>query len=122
MPKDQLKRFLSFGYVPQPRQMQFHAACREADLRPLSVGFGGARGGAKTHATFAQIALDDCQRVDGLKVLFLRKVAKAAREAINDLRRKVLFRCPHTYHKQSSTIEFPNDSQIILGHFNHEND
>lgn len=122
MPKDQLKRFLSFGYVPQPRQMEFHAACREADIFPLSIGFGGARGGAKTHATFAQIALDDCQRRDGLKVLFLRKVAKSAREAIQDLRRKVLFACPHTYHKQSSTIEFPNGSQIILGHFNHEKD
>jgi phage terminase large subunit len=122
MPKDQLQRFLSFGYAPQSRQMRFHAACREADLIPLSIGFGGARGGAKTHATFAQISLDDCQRRDGLKFLFLRKVAKSARESIADLRRKVLPRCPHEYKEQSGTIKFKNDSHIILGHFNYEKD
>jgi len=122
MPRDQLERFLSFGYVPQPRQMLFHAACREADRVQLSIGYGGARGGAKTHGVFAQVALDDCQRREGLKFLFLRKVQKAAREAINDLRRKVLYACPHKYKEQSGIIEFTTDSQIILGHFNYEND
>jgi phage terminase large subunit len=122
MPKDQLQNFLRFGYVPQPRQMAFHAACREADLEPLSIGFGGARGGSKTHGVFAQIALDDCQRRDGLKFLFLRKVAKSAKESISDLRRKILFACEHNYKLQSGTIEFPNLSQILLGHFNYEND
>jgi phage terminase large subunit len=122
MPKEQLERFLSFGYVPQPRQMEFHAACRLADQIPLSIGFGGARGGSKTHATFAQVALDDCQRRDGLKFLFLRKLAKAAREAVGDLRRKVLYACPHEYRIQGASIQFPNESQIILGHFNYEND
>lgn len=122
MPKDQLKRFLGFGYVPQPRQMLFHAACREADVRPLSIGFGGARGGAKTHAVFAQVSLDDCQRFDGLKWLFLRRVAKAAREAVTDLRRKILFACPHEYKEQAGSLHFPNGSQIILGHFNYEKD
>ena len=122
MPREQLERFLSFGYVPQPRQMAFHAACREADEKALSIGFGGARGGAKTHATFAQISLDDCQRRDGLKFLFLRKVAKSARESITDLRRKVLFMCPHEYKEQSGTIKFKNTSHIILGHFNYEKD
>jgi phage terminase large subunit len=122
MPQSQLERFLSFGYIPQPRQMSFHAACREADNRALSIGFGGARGGAKTHATFAQVCLDDCQRRDGLKFLFLRKLAKAAKEAVGDLRRRVLFACPHEYKSQAGSIHFPNESQIILGHFNLEND
>lgn len=122
MPRNQLERFLSFGYVPQPKQMEFHAACRLADHLPLSIGFGGARGGSKTHATFGQVALDDCQRREGLKFLFLRKVQKAAREAIADLRRKVLFACKHKYYSQGGFIEFDNDSQIILGHFNYEND
>lgn len=122
MPQDQLERFLSFGYVPQPKQMQFHAACRLADHLPLSIGFGGARGGSKTHGSFAQISLDDCQRRDGLKFLFLRKVAKSAREAVQDLRRKVLFACPHEYQQQNASIAFPNASHIILGHFNYEND
>jgi len=124
VPADSLCRFLSFGYVPQPRQLAFHAAARECDnaTGPQSIGFGGARGPGKTHATFAQIALDDCQRVPGLKVLFLRKVSKSVREAVSDLRRKVLRFCPHTYKEQQAIIEFPNESRILLGHFNHEKD
>lgn len=122
MPQDQLERFLSFGYVPQPRQMQFHAACREADHIPLSIGFGGARGGSKTHGVFAQITLDDCQRAEGLKGLFLRKVAKSARESMQDLRRKVLHSCKHNFKEQAGMLVFDNESHIICGHFNYEKD
>ena len=38
----------------------------------IRLGFGGARGPGKSHATFAQVALDDCRRYDGLKALYLR--------------------------------------------------
>jgi phage terminase large subunit len=124
LPKDSLKRFLQAGYVPQPKQLIFHAAARAADStdNAKEIGFGGARGPGKTHATFAQVALDDCQRVAGLKVLFLRKVAKSANEAIEDLRQSVLFKTPHRYKEQKSTIIFPNQSRIILGHFQYEKD
>jgi hypothetical protein len=30
-PKDQVENFLSAGYVPQPKQLEFHAAARECD-------------------------------------------------------------------------------------------
>ena len=124
VPSDTLKRFLSAGYVPQLKQLQFHAAARLADTdgEANDIGFGGARGPGKTHATFAQVALDDCQRVPGLKVLFLRKVAKSANEAIEDLRSSVLKFTPHTYKENKSTIVFPNKSRIILGHFQYEKD
>ena len=102
--------------------MEFHAACREADHIPLSIGFGGARGGAKTHAVFAQVALDDCQRANGLKCLFLRKVAKSAKESMQDLRRKVLHSCKNNFRTQDGILEFPNSSHIICGHFNYEKD
>ncbi len=86
------------------------------------IGIGGRRGPGKTHGTFAQVALDDCQRVDGLKFLFLRKVLKAARESFEDVRRKVLYATPHEYKIQSGVIIFPNDSRIVLGHFKNESD
>lgn len=122
--KSALKSFLSYGYVPQEKQLEFHAAARLCDdkNKPNEIGFGGARGGSKTFSTFAQVALDDCQRYPGLKVLFLRKVSKAANEAIEDLRYQLLQSCPHEFKTQKSTIIFPNGSKIIVGHFQNEKD
>lgn len=124
VPRDQIDRFVRGGYVAQPHQLLWHAAARKADAPdgPAMIGIGGRRGPGKTHATFAQVALDDCQRVDGLKFLFLRKVLKAARESFEDVRRKVLYATPHQYRIQSGVIEFPNESRIVLGHFKNESD
>lgn len=124
MPLEQLQRFVSYGYIPLPHQVRFHAAAREADRDggPVLVATGGKRGPGKTHGGFCQIALDDCQRVPDLKLLFLRKVAKSAKESFEDLRRKILRHIPHIYHKQSGVLEFKNGSRIFLGHFNHEDD
>ncbi len=124
VPRDQLERFIRGGYVAQPHQLTWHAGARKADAPdgPSMLGIGGRRGPGKTHGTFAQVALDDCQRVDGLKFLFLRKVLKAARESFEDVRRKVLYATPHEYKIQSGVIVFPNDSRIVLGHFKHESD
>ena len=122
VPREQLQRFLRFGYCAQPKQLLFHAACRAADLPngPDQIGFGGARGPGKSHGAFAQVALDDCQRVPGLKVLYIRKVAKNAREQFEDLRRVVLRSVPHT--PVQGIIRFPNESKIVVGHFNNEKD
>lgn len=124
VPRDQLERFIKGGYVAQPHQLIWHAGARRADRQdgPAMIGIGGRRGPGKTHGTFAQVALDDCQRVDGLKFLFLRKVLKAARESFEDVRRKVLYATPHEYKIQSGVIIFPNDSRIVLGHFKNESD
>jgi PBSX family phage terminase large subunit len=126
VPRDALENFLRAGYVPQPKQLQFHAAARECDRPdgPTQVGFGGARGPGKSHAVFAQVALDDCRRVPGLKVLYLRKVQKGAREQMEDLRLGVLRHVPHDYKRQEGIIKFPQwgNSRIILGHFNSESD
>lgn len=124
MPRDQLENFIRGGYVAQPHQLVWHAGARTADRDdgPAMIGIGGRRGPGKTHGTFAQVALDDCQRVDGLKFLFLRKVLKAARESFEDVRRKVLYATPHEYKIQSGVIIFPNGSRIVLGHFKNESD
>ena len=91
-PQDQLYSFLVAGYVPQRKQLVFHAAARACDAAggPSHVGYGGTRGQAKSHATFAQAVLDDMQRFDGLKGLYLRKIKGRALESMDDLRRKVL--------------------------------
>jgi hypothetical protein len=122
VPQDALDRFLRAGYVPQPRQLEFHGAARSCDEPdgPTQVGFGGARGPGKSHAVFAQAALDDCQRVPGLKVLYLRKIQKNAKEQFEDLRRSVLRGTPHTF--TNSVLHFPNGSRLFLGHFKNESD
>jgi len=122
-PADQLIRFARAGYVPQPKQLQFHAAARACQTGRIDeVGFGGARGPGKSHALFAQMALDDCQRIAGLKCLYLRKVARQAREQIEDLRRAVLWCTPHDYRSHDGVITFPNGSRILIGHFHDEGD
>lgn len=124
VPRDQLERFIQGGYAAQPHQLPFHAAARVADRSdgPAMVAYGGRRGPGKTHGVFAQVCLDDCQRVDGLKFLFLRKVLKAAKESFEDVRRKVLYATPHEYRTQAGVIEFPNGSRVVLGHFANESD
>jgi phage terminase large subunit len=123
-PDDQCLNFRRLGYMAQPRQLQFHAACRACDRDdgPRQVGFGGARGPGKSHAMLAQIALDDCQRQSRLKALLLRKVGKAVREHMEDLRIKVLRHVEHTYRRSDGAITFPNGSRIVLGHFKDESD
>ena len=124
VPQDSLTRFVKAGYVPQPKQLIFHATARECDKPdgPIRVGLGGARGGTKSHSVLAQVGIDDCQRFDGLKFLYLRKVLKAAKESFDDLRRRVLMGVPHDYRRQEGIVKFSNDSRIILGHYQNEKD
>lgn len=119
-PQDQLYSFLQAGYVPQPKQLDFHAAARECDLPggPSRVGYGGTRGQAKSHAIFAQAAIDDMQRFDGLKWLYLRKIKGKAVESMDDLRRKVMGFTPHEY--KNHTLTLPNGSFMIMGGFRGE--
>jgi phage terminase large subunit len=121
-PSDQTELFLMAGYIPIPGFLPFHAAAREADKfeGPEWIALGGKRGPGKSHAAMAQAALDDCQRVPGLKFLFLRKVMKTAQESLEDLVRRL---CANVPHKQTANeIEFPNGSRILLGGFKDERD
>ena len=125
MPPDQLKGFLTYKYIPLKWSLAFHAAARECDLLggPVDIGVGGARGPGKSHSTFAQVALDDCQRFAGLKVLFLRQTGKAADESMEALVDKVLKgRIRYQYNTTRGIVKFPNGSKIILGGFENEND
>ena len=120
-PRDQAENFLRFGVVLHPKQLEFASACRECDHDdgPKEVGYGGARGGGKSHASFAIAAVDDCQRCPGLKVLYLRKVGKAGAESFDDLRTKILSqfnerRGDYRFNQTKGILTFRNGSRIIL--------
>jgi hypothetical protein len=123
MPRDQVEQFLLSGSIPLPAMMPFHAAARAADREdgPDEVAIGGSRGPGKSYAAMAQAGIDDCQRVPGLKVLFLRKVQKSATESLDDLTRKVFAGIEHTTNNDG--VQFPrNDSRILVGGYNDAHD
>ena len=123
-PKDQMHRFEQADAIFQQRQLVASAAARLCDAPdgPTAVGYGGARGGGKSHWLLGQMGVDDCQRVPGLKCLLLRKVGKANLEHFEDLRRKLFTRLPHEFSAFRGILTFANGSRIIAGHFQAEKD
>jgi phage terminase large subunit len=124
-PPDQLQNFVRAGIVLQPQQLLASAVARRCDdpssgLR--AIGFGGARGGGKSHWLVAQIGADDCQRAPGLNCLLLRKVGKANIEHFESLRHKLFWRLRHEYNSSRGLLTFANGSKIVTGHFQAEKD
>ena len=124
MPSNQVESFIKSGYIALPRMTYYHAIAREADKDggPIEIAMGGARGPGKSHAALAQVGLDDCQRYEGLKFLFLRKLAKSAQESFEDLIQKSFTYTEHNYIPSRNKLEFPNSSSIVLGGFNNESE
>lgn len=120
---EQLRNFAAMGYVAQPTQLEFHAACRSCDVDrgPQIIGYGGSRGPGKSHASLAQ-AGDDCLRRQGLKVLFLRKYQKSAAESMEDLVYRVFWKLDVNYTPSTGRVTFPNGSRILMGGFKDEKD
>ena len=123
-PPEQMANLVRAGIVLQPRQLAASAAARLCDRAdgPTAVGYGGARGGGKSHWLLAQMGADDCQRVPGLKCLLLRKVGKANMENFEDLRRRLFGLLPHEFSAYRGVLTFRNGSRIIAGHFQAEKD
>ncbi len=123
-PPDQIVNFLSVGIVLQPRQLAASAAARVCDRPdgPTAIGYGGARGGGKSHWLLAQMGADDCQRVPGLKCLLLRMVGKANMENFEDLRRRLFGKLKHEFSASRGVLTFANGSRIIAGHFQNDRD
>lgn len=123
-PEDQMRNLTQAGIVLQPRQLAASAAARmcDADDGPTAVGYGGARGGGKSHWLLAQMGADDCQRMPGLKCLLLRKVGKANLENFEDLRRRLFGRLRHQFSAYRGVLTFANGSRIVAGHFQAEKD
>lgn len=123
-PKDQMQRFERADVILQERQLVASADARRCDRAdgPTAIGYGGARGGGKSHWLLAQMGVDDCQRVPGLKCLLLRKVGKANLEHFEDLRRKLFTNLGHEFSAFRGILTFNNGSRIIAGHFQNEKD
>jgi phage terminase large subunit len=123
-PRGQMDNFVRAGVILQPRQLAASAAARLCDAPggPSAVGYGGARGGGKSHWLLAQMGADDCQRVPGLKCLLLRKVGKANMENFEDLRRRLFGGLRHEFSAYRGVLKFANGSRIIAGHFQSESD
>src|SRR5512141_1650523 len=123
-PKDQMDRFQEADVILQARQLAASAAARLCDLAdgPTAVGYGGARGGGKSHWLLAQMGADDCQRVPNLKCLLLRKVGKANMEHFEDLRKRLFGGLQHEFSAYRGVLTFQNGSRIIAGHFQAEKD
>jgi len=123
-PEEQTRNFVAAKLWLQERQLVASAAARACDRPdgPTAIGYGGARGGGKSHWMLSQLGADDCQRVAGLKCLLLRKVGKANLEAFEDLRRRLFARLPHEFSAFRGILTFANGSRIIAGHFQNEKD
>jgi hypothetical protein len=123
-PEDQTRNFITARLWLQERQLAASAAARLCDLPdgPTAIGYGGARGGGKSHWLLAQMGVDDCQRVPDLKCLLLRKVGKANLEHFEDLRRKLFTNLAHEFSAFRGVLTFRNNSRIIAGHFQNEKD
>jgi phage terminase large subunit len=125
LPMEQTASFLKGKYTPLPWALDFHRLARECDREdgPTEIGVGGSRGPGKSFALYAQVAIDDCLRHAGLKVLYLRKIGVEGKEQFRELRDKLLLnKVPHTYKESSGVIEFPNGSRIRVGGFKDERD
>jgi phage terminase large subunit len=123
-PRAQMDNFVRAGAVLQERQLAASAAARLCDRAdgPTAVGYGGARGGGKSHWLLGQMGADDCQRVPDLKCLLLRKVGKANMEHFEDLRRRLFTGLVHEFSAYRGVLTFGNGSRIIAGHFQSEKD
>jgi phage terminase large subunit len=123
-PANQIANFQRANIVLQPAQLAASAAARSCDLPggPTEIGYGGARGGGKSHWLMVQMGVDDCQRFPDLKCVLLRKVGRSNKENFEDLRRKAFRHLPHEYSASNGVLTFENGSRILIGHFQHEKD
>lgn len=122
LPRDQTAAFVKAGYIPLAGMLPFHAAARDADKSggPEFIALGGKRGPGKSHTIMAQL-LDDCTRAENLKVLFLRRIQKSAKESMEDVIRKVWTYTPHTMTDSGLKLE-SNGSRIVIGGYKDAND
>ena len=123
-PEEQVRNLIRANVFLQPRQLAASAAARLCDRAdgPTAIGYGGARGGGKSHWLLAQMGADDCQRVPGLKCLLLRKVGKANTEHFEELQRRLFGGLPHEFSAYRGVLKFANGSQIVAGHYQAEKD
>lgn len=114
LPKDMAEAFLPNYYIPQPKQIEWHRLTQLCDQEGVRlIGNGGSRGSGKTTATFAQVALYDCQKYPGIKCLYVRRVMKSAEESFEQMVASLL--ADYKDAKiNSEKVRFKNGSTITI--------
>lgn len=100
--------------IVQPKQAEFYRA------RAKHVGFGGARGGGKSHAVrkkASMLALN----YPGIRVLIVRRTYPLLKSNHIDELRQDLFNIAR-YVKQEKEMIFPNGSKIIFRYCDNDSD
>lgn len=122
--RDQLLSFWKYGYIAQPKQLEFHAAARLCDLPdgPTKILLGGSRGPGKSHSILAQIGLDDMDRYSNLEFLYLRETSIAASEAMEKLLRNVFVNREYEFIPSKNKVLLPNDNVIRIAGFKNARD
>ena len=114
LPKEMAERFLPYFYIPQPKQIEWHKLTEECERNGVRlIGNGGSRGSGKTTATFAQVALYDCQKWPGISCLYVRKVMRSAADSFQQMTASILsdYRDAQI---NTEAIRFRNGSSITI--------
>lgn len=108
------EKFLPNYYIPQPKQIEWHRLTELCDSEGVRlIGNGGSRGSGKTTATFAQVALYDCQKYPGIKCLYVRRVMKSAEESFEQMVASLLSEFKDA-KINSEKVRFKNGSSITI--------
>ena len=113
LPRDMAEAFLPNFYLPQEKQIEWHRLTKECDHGVRLIGNGGTRGSGKTTATFAQVALYDCQRWPGISCLYVRRVMKSAQDSFMQMTAAILADYADA-QINSEAIRFRNGSSITI--------
>lgn len=97
-----------------PKQREFYAA------RTMFIGYGGAKGGGKTHAVRTKAFLGALMN-EGIRILIMRLTYPALEENhITPLRRLAAKTGAATYNGTTHIMTFENGSTIRFGHWSGE--
>ncbi|MEG1995962.1 MAG: phage terminase large subunit [Oscillospiraceae bacterium] len=100
--------------TPYPKQVEFFKAQNKY------IAYGGARGGGKSWAARVKASLL-ALNYDGIQILLLRRTLGELRENHTVPLKRMLANVA-TYKEQGKEFLFPNESRIVLGYCDAEND
>lgn len=103
-------------YLPSPKQVEFHKC------PAVNILYGGARGGAKSHALRWDIHKRCLARKDYRAILFRRTLTELKDNHIDKIRLEIAAGLPAEYKESEKTVVYCNGSTLRLAHCEHEGD
>ena len=122
LPEEMAERFLPYFYIPQEMQVRWHRLTEDVQNCGVRlIGNGGSRGSGKTTATFAHVALNDCQKWPGTNWLYIRLVKNSASDSFNQMTSSILGDFEGA-RVRNEGVRFPNGSTIAIAGVRHPED